>query len=206
MEKYHIAIHHLQAHDPILTEVIETAATPDLTPHQDYYRALVESIIGQQLSVKAAASINNRFVALFDNVFPTPEKIIMRDIEELRSAGLSRPKARYIQDLAHHIIDGSLVFDSLDELSNDEIVTKLTQVKGIGEWTAHMFLMFCMARLDVLPTGDLGIRNGITQLYNLPTAASPDDVERIATENNWAPYQSVASWYIWESLDNAPKL
>ena len=138
---------------------------PSFEKHTNYYQELVSSIISQQLSVKAAAAIEGRFKALFDGKFPSPEQILEHDIEEYRAVGLSRPKARYIQDLALKVIEGEVAFDSLDSLSNEEIIAELTKVKGIGEWTVHMFLMFCMARLDVLPHGDLGIRNGITKLY-----------------------------------------
>ena len=199
------ATRHLSASDPILARVIASAPLPDITPHTDYYRALVNSIIGQQLSVKAAATIKQRFADLFGSDFPTPEQIIARDIEELRSVGLSRPKARYVQDLAQHIIDGTVRFATIDQLSNDEIIAELTAVKGVGEWTVHMFLLFCMGRLDVLPTGDLGIRSGIKKLYGLSELPSPDEVRQIAAANSWHPYESVASWYVWHSLDNAPK-
>lgn len=199
------AARHLAAHDKTLAAVIATAPLPTFTPHTDYYRALVNSIIGQQLSVKAAATIKQRFVDLFGGEFPSPEQIIDRDIEELRSVGLSRPKAAYVQDLARHILDGSVRFDTLASLSNAEIIAELTTVKGIGEWTVHMFLLFCMGRLDVLPTGDLGVRSGIKTLYGLESLPSPDEVRQIALDNNWHPYESVASWYIWHSLDNAPK-
>lgn len=199
------AASHLAAHDKRLADIIATAPLPTFTPHTDYYRALVNSIIGQQLSVKAAATIKQRFVDLFGGEFPLPEQISKRDIEELRSVGLSRPKASYVQDLARHILDGSVRFDTIDSLSNDEIIAELTAVKGIGEWTVHMFLLFCMGRLDVLPTGDLGIRNGSKKLYGLEELPTPDEMREIAAANNWHPYESVASWYIWHSLDNAPK-
>lgn len=196
---------HLSASDPVLAQVIASAPLPDFAPHTDYYRALVNSIIGQQLSVKAAATIKQRFVDLFDGSFPTPEQILGRDIEELRSAGLSRPKARYVQDLAQHIVEGTVRFDTIDQLSNDKIIAELTAVKGVGEWTVHMFLLFCMGRLDVLPTGDLGIRSGIKKLYGMDELPSPDQVRLVAKKNSWDPYESVASWYVWHSLDNAPK-
>lgn len=207
MSSFDAAIRHLSAADPILGEVIKsTPKLPDIVQHTDYYQALVDSIISQQLSVKAAYAIEERFKLLFDGHFPSPEEILSQDIETLRSAGLSRPKARYIQDLAQHIISGEVRFDTIDDLSNNEIIHKLTQVKGIGEWTAHMFLIFCMARLDILPVGDLGIRNGIKKLYNLDAAPTMEEVAAIATAKGWHPYESVASWYIWHSLDNKPEV
>lgn len=203
----HVAADYLKAHDPILGKVVDTVGYPTFSAHTNYYETLVGSIISQQLSVKAADTIEKRFVALFNGPsFPLPEAIISKDIEELRAVGLSRQKASYIQDLAAKVIDGSVRFEHLDKLSNDEIIKELTAVKGIGVWTVHMFLMFCMGRLDVLPTGDLGIRNGIQKLYNLPSVPTPTDIETVAKEHHWHPYESIASWYIWQSLNNAPSL
>lgn len=198
------AAQHLIVHDPILAEVIRTAPLPKFEKHAHYYEELVDSIISQQLSVKAARTIETRFKALFGGRFPSPEEILVKEIEELRAVGLSRPKAGYIKDLAQKIIDGDVRFDTLDSLSNDEIIAELTNVKGIGVWTVHMFLMFCMARLDVLPVGDLGIRNGVGKLYGFESVPTPEEVEAIASKYTWQPYESVASWYIWQSLDNAP--
>lgn len=197
------ALSHLTAADPVLSKLIATYAAPEFTKHTDYYRELASSIISQQLSVKAARTIEQRFVDLFDGTFPTSEQILEKDIEELRAVGLSRPKATYIQDLAYKILDGTVQFDNIDSLSNNEIITELTKVKGIGVWTVHMFLIFCMARFDVLPVGDLGIKNGIKQLYGFVELPREQDVRYIAEKNGWHPYESVASRYIWLSLDNA---
>lgn len=199
------AAHWLTAHDPILAPIIAAAPLPAFVPHTDYYQALVSSIIGQQLSVKAAASIRQRFIALFDDEFPSPQQIIATNPDTLRSAGLSRPKVAYVQDLAKHIIDGSVQFDTIEQLSNDQIIQELTAVKGIGVWTVHMFLMFCMGRLDILPTGDLGIRTGMQRLYGLKALPAPEEMIAIAKKYQWSPYESAACWYIWHSLDNAPK-
>lgn len=197
---------HLVASDPVLGAVIKsTDDLPPFIPHTNYYEALVGSIIGQQLSVKAAATIRQRFIDLFKGTFPTPTQILEQDDDDLRGVGLSRPKIGYIKDLAKHIEDGQVDFSTFDRLSNQEIIDELTQVKGIGVWTVHMFLMFCVARLDVLPTGDLGIRNGVKKLYNLETLPSPEDLTKLAKDASWTPYESVASWYIWHSLDNTPK-
>lgn len=198
------AADHLKANDPVLKPVVERFGLCDIMPHKDYYRALVNSIVGQQLSVKAARSIRARFLELFGGVFPEPAAILEKTPEELRAAGLSWAKAAYIQDLARHVLSGKVRFDHLDELSNEEIIKELTDVKGIGEWTVHMFLIFCMGRLDVLPTGDLGIRNGICALYGFTDVPTPAQITELAQQNHWHPYESVASWYIWESLDNKP--
>lgn len=200
------ALAHLSTSDPQLAFLIETYPKPEFTAHTNYYHELVDSIISQQLSVKAARTIEGRFKDLFGGEFPSPHQILEKDVEELRAVGLSRPKARYIQDLALKIIEGEVKFDTLDQLSNQEIIDELTKVKGIGVWTVHMFLMFCMGRLDVLPVGDLGIRNGVMKLYELSSVPEPSEIEAIAAKNEWHPYESVASWYIWQSLDNTPSL
>jgi DNA-3-methyladenine glycosylase II len=197
---------YLQKTDRVLNPVITAKGPVTIWPHHNYYEALVGSIISQQLSVKAAASINNRFLGLFGDSFPEPAAILQKDIEELRGSGLSRPKARYIQDLAEQIIAGHIEFKKLDQLSNADIITKLTAVKGIGEWTVHMFLMFCMGRLDVLAYGDLGIRVGIRELYALDTLPTPEEVKELAEKHHWHPYETIACWYIWASRDNKPEL
>ena len=201
-----VAQHHLAKHDPALKPVIATYGPPTFTPHRDYYRALVESIISQQLSVKAADTILKRFLTLFpDKAFPEPADLLVVDDEKLRSVGLSRQKAGYIHDLGAKVLDGSVRFDQLDELENEAIIQELTAIKGVGVWTVHMFLMFCMGRLDVLPVGDLGIKNGIQKLYGLKEKPDAAKIAQIAERHVWHPYESVASWYIWKSLDNTPK-
>ena len=202
---YRQAATHLSKHDPILAPVIATHGLCTMRPHKNYYQELVESIIGQQISVKAGAAIRKRFVDLFGGSFPPPEAILEKSVDELRAAGLSRGKAAYVRDLAQHVVDGKVRFDHLDKLTNEAVIAELTPVKGIGEWTAHMFLMFCMGRPDVLAHGDLGVRVGIQKLYKLKQTPSPNDVKTLAAKNNWHPYESIACWYIWQSLDNAPK-
>lgn len=197
---------YLSAHDKILTPVIAQYGLAQITPNKDYYQELVDSIISQQLSVHAAHSIEGRFRELFGGRFPTPEEILSTDVESLRAIGFSYAKGRYVLDLAQHIIDGSVKFDHLDVLSNEEIIKELTAVKGIGEWTVHMFLIFCMGRLDVLAHGDLGIKNGIRKLYNLKDAPSPEQITKLAKKNKWHPYESLACWYVWQSLKNMPAL
>lgn len=199
------AADHLRG-DPVLAPLIERFGLCPLRPHTNYYRELVESIIGQQLSIKAAASINRRFLELFEGEFPDAHTLLAQPAENLRDVGFSGAKVRYVQDLAQHVIDGRLEFSHFDQLSNEDIIAELVPVKGIGEWTTHMFLMFCMARPDVLPVGDLGIRNGLQRLYQLDQLPSPDDIRGIALRGNWHPYESIACWYVWQSLDNAPAL
>ncbi|MDB5164916.1 MAG: DNA-3-methyladenine glycosylase [Candidatus Saccharibacteria bacterium] len=200
------AAEHLAKNDPHLAPIIKRAGLAAIKPHSNYYWELVDSIISQQLSVKAAASIEKRFQELFDSEFPEPAAILEKSVEELRAVGLSGAKARYVRDLAEHVLDGRLVLDNFDSMSNEEIITMLTDVKGIGEWTAHMFLIFSLGRLDILPVGDLGIRNGIRALYSFEDIPTPQQIKDLAAANNWAPYQSVASWYVWHSLDNVPNV
>ncbi len=198
------AADHLARNDPVLALVIERAGLCTIRPRKDYYQKVVESIIGQQLSVKAASTIRGRFIDLFDGTFPSPDQILVTDHGDLRAVGLSNAKANYVKDLAQHVVDGRLEFEKFDNLSNEEITAELTAVKGVGEWTAHMFLMFAMVRLNILPTGDLGIRSGMQQLYGLSNLPTPDEMRDIAIKNNWHPYESIASWYIWHAKDNAP--
>ena len=198
------AADHLAKNDPVMAELVAAYGLCTITPHTDYYRSLVESIIGQQLSVKAAAAIKQRFRNLFGGCFPEPAAILAIDAETYRSVGLSYAKARYIVDLAEHVLDGRIVFDHINTHRNDEIMQALTAVKGIGEWTVHMFLMFCVGRLDVLPIGDLGVRNAIRNQYGLALSPTPAAVSALAAKNSWHPYESVASWYLWESYDTVP--
>jgi DNA-3-methyladenine glycosylase II len=191
---------HLAATDPVLAAIIAAAGPCTLRPHTNYYQELVQSILGQQLSLQAAAAIEARFVALFEGIFPSPEQILSKDPEDFRAVGFSRTKAAYVQDLARHVLDGDVSFDGIDTLSNEEIIAQLTAVKGVGVWTVHMFLIFSLGRLDVLPVGDLGIKNGIRKLYSFDIQPTADDVQAISDTNGWHPYESVASWYVWQSL------
>lgn len=198
------AAEYLSSADAVLRPIIEERGLCTIRPNTDYYQELVDAIISQQLSVYAARSIEKRFRDLFGGVFPTAEQILTTDVETLRGIGFSRAKAAYVLDLAQHIVDGKVQFDHLDALSNDDVIVELTAVKGIGTWTAHMFLMFCMGRTDILPSGDLGIRNGIRKLYGLTDAPSPAQIAEVAAKNRWHPYESIASWYVWQALDNTP--
>lgn len=200
------AAKYLAEHDKVLVPVIAEHGPCTIRPHKNYYQELVESIISQQLSVKAADSILKRFVELFGGTFPTPEQILTKDVEDFRAVGFSYAKGRYVRDLAQHVVDGLVKFDHLDRLSNEEIIQELTAVKGIGEWTVHMFLMFCMGRLDVLAYGDLGIKNGIRALYGFEDAPTPQQIIELSEKNHWHPYESVACWYVWRSLNNMPVL
>ncbi len=166
----------------------------------DAYGALVRTIVGQQLSTKAARSIYDCLAAIFGDRPPTPEELLAADEDELRAAGLSRPKIRYLRDLADHVVAGEMDFDSLRALSDEEVSTRITAVKGLGQWSADMFLMFHLGRPDVLPVGDLGIRRAVERAYELPEMPDPDALRALAEP--WRPHRTLASFYLWESLDD----
>lgn len=193
---------HLSAVDPIMAELIKKYGDCTITPHKNYYRELVDSIVSQQLSVKASQTIFNRFLDLFGGTMPTPKQILETDTEDIRRIGCSYAKAAYIKDLAEHIEDGRLDLDHIATLPNEEVMKQLLAVKGIGEWSAHMFMIFSLGRTNILPTGDLVIRNAIARLYHLEST-KPAELLQISLQNSWAPYQSVASWYLWRSVDNS---
>src|SRR3954469_5011398 len=169
----------------------------------DLYGALLRSITGQQLSVKAARAIYGRLAERFGGRAPTPEVLLADAPEELRAAaGLSRAKVASLRSLAEHVLDGELELARLDELPDADVIRELVAVKGIGEWTAHMFLMFTLHRPDVLPVGDQGIKNAIKAAYGLDAVPKPEELERIAEP--WRPHRTRACLYLWRSLDNAP--
>lgn len=167
-------------------------------PKGDAYGALLRAIVGQQLSVKAAATIFDRVLALFGGEMPSAEQLLDADETELRGAGLSGRKVEYMKDLARKTLSGELELDRFGELSDEEIVAELTAVRGLGVWTAHMFLIFHLGREDVLPVGDLGIRNAMKEAYGLDEPPSPAEMEEIAEA--WRPHRTLASIYLWESL------
>jgi DNA-3-methyladenine glycosylase II len=169
----------------------------------DHYGALVRAIVGQQLSTKAARSIYLRLTERFDGSTPTPEQVLADEPEELRAAaGLSRAKVGYLRSLAEHVLSGELELERLDDLDDDTVIAELVAVKGLGMWTAHMFLMFHLQRPDVLPVGDLGIRRAIERAYGLDALPEAAEMERIAEP--WRPHRTLACRYLWRSLDNEP--
>jgi DNA-3-methyladenine glycosylase II len=168
----------------------------------DAYGTLIRSIVGQQLSTKAAATIFGRVLDLFGGEVPAPEQLIGADPDALRAAGLSRAKVAYLRDLAERVEDGDLDFDHLTELSDEQVSEQLTAVKGLGQWTADMFLIFHLGRPDVLAVGDLGIRRAVERAYGLPEIPDAATLTRIAEP--WRPYRSLGCLYLWASLDNAP--
>ena len=166
------------------------------------FRALAQSIIYQQLSGKAADTICKRFIALYPGkAFPTPQDVLKTSDARLRSAGLSAQKASYLKDLARKCTDGTINPRTFASMSDEEIIEHVTAVKGIGEWTAHMFLMFTLGRPDILPTGDLGIQKGFRKLFGLKKLPSPTQMERLA--RGWAGHRTVACFYLWRYVDEA---
>jgi DNA-3-methyladenine glycosylase II len=160
----------------------------------------LRTILFQQLAGAAALAIQKRFFALYGgDQPPTPQQLLETSDEDLRSAGLSRQKAGYMRDLAMHVADGRLNFDALPTLSDEEIAGRITAVKGLGEWSAHMFLMFHLGRPDVMPSGDLGVRNGMRIAYGLPETPTPAKAREIGLP--WAPFRSVGSWYMWRVVE-----
>src|ERR671921_693346 len=201
------AVAALRSADPVMARLVDEHAgvvRRDLRRERpgDAYGALLRSIVGQQLSTKAARTIYGRMLELFDGHAPTPKQLLAADPERIRAAGLSRPKISYLRDLAEHVEKGELELHRLEELPDEEVIEQLTAVKGIGEWSAHMFLMFHLGRPDVLPVGDQGIRRAVQVQYRLRKLPDPKRLEKIARP--WRPYRTLACLYLWSSLDNKP--
>jgi DNA-3-methyladenine glycosylase II len=193
----------LSRRDPVIRDLMRRYGPCGLADaqHADPFRALIHSIISQQLSTRAAATIESRFRALFGGV-PTPSQVTATPDAQLRAVGLSGQKVKYIRDLCRRVEEKSLPLTAFDVMSDDEVIAALTQVKGIGRWTAEMFLMFRLHRPDVLPVDDLGIVKAVRQAYGLRTLPTPKRLIRLG--ESWRPYRSVACWYLWASLDNTP--
>jgi DNA-3-methyladenine glycosylase II len=197
----------LMRRDPVLGAAIKRIGACGMADRQraDHLSALVSAIVSQQLSTKAAATIFSRFVALFpEGRVPSAAGIAARSDAQLRGVGLSGQKVGYMRDLSARILDGRLQIDELDGLADEDVIARLTAVKGFGRWTAEMFLMFRLHRPDVLPAGDLGIVNAIHRLYGL--RKKPDAKRILKMGEAWRPYRSVASWYLWQTLHETEKL
>ena len=190
--------------DPVLAAIIRQHGPCGLGAVRDrfdHFAMLARAIVFQQLSTKAATTIHDRLVESLGGSM-TPEALAGLDEPRFRAAGISRQKAAYLRDLAEKVAAGSVPLDQVDSLPDDEVIAALTAVKGIGRWTAEMFLIFRLQRPDVLPVGDLGIQNAIQKVYRLRKKPTPGRMRRIAAA--WQPYRSVACWYLWRSLDNEP--
>jgi DNA-3-methyladenine glycosylase II len=193
----------LSRRDPVIGDLIRRHGPCGLADaqHEDAFTALTHSIISQQLSTRAAATIARRFDALFGGV-PTPGALALVDDAQLRAVGLSSQKIRYMRDLCSRVRDGSLTLEKVNELPDEDVIQSLTQIKGIGRWTAEMFLMFRLHRPDVLPVDDLGILKAVQRAYGLRKLPRAERLTKIGEP--WRPYRSVACWYLWASLENKP--
>ncbi|MGD1096288.1 MAG: DNA-3-methyladenine glycosylase [Bryobacteraceae bacterium] len=194
------AIQHLKKSDPVMGGIIEKVGGFEIQYREPTFQTLVRSIVYQQLNGKAALTIFNRLMAAAKADPLTPQSILKLRPARMRALGLSGQKMTYIRELARMTRDGEVNFELVETFEDAEVIEHLTRVKGIGVWTAHMFLIFALRRNDVLPTGDLGVRAAIKKAYGLPELPNPDEMARIAA--SWRPYCSVASWYLWRSLDN----
>ena len=194
-------VEHLRRADPVLARIIDRAGAYALVArrHRDHFGTLARAIVFQQLSGKAAEAIHRRFLALFPTPRPAPDEVLSVPDTALRGAGLSRAKVLAVRDLAAAAGDGRLPLPLPPRLSDEEIIARLTCVRGIGPWTAHMFLMFHLGRPDVLPVGDLGLVTAAKRAYGLRGKVKPARLERLAEP--WRPWRSVATWYLWRSLD-----
>ena len=184
--------------DPKLARIIKVVGKYQITTTSNYFESLIEAIITQQLAGAAAKAISKRFRGLYGKRFPKPVDVLKTSDSKLRKTGLSGMKVKYIKDLSKNIESKKLKLRSLSKLSDDEIVEQLIQIKGIGRWTAEMFLIFSLGRMDVLPVGDLGLKKGVRLLNSSAKLPNPDEIEELAEK--WRPYRTVATWYLWKSL------
>ena len=198
------AILHLKKSDPVMREIIERVGAYKIEHREPSFETLVRSIVYQQLSGKVASVILGRLFAMLPDGKVTPETILKLTPARMRKAGLSKQKTAYIRDLARKTNKGHIKFETLTDLSDLEVIEHLTQVKGIGVWTAHMFLIFALRRPDILATGDLGVRVAIRKAYQLEELPHPKQVEELAVA--WRPYSSVAVWYLWRSLEGSAQI
>jgi DNA-3-methyladenine glycosylase II len=193
------AIRHLQAADPVLGGIVQRVGAYRIEFRDPDFETLVKSIVYQQLSGRVAQVIFERLVAAVPGRLLTPENILALRPARMRKLGLSKQKTAYIRDLARHTREGTVDFAALTALPDGEVIERLTMVKGVGVWTAHMFLIFALRRHNVLPTGDLGIRSAIQKAYGLPELPKPAEIEAMGAR--WHPYCTVAAWYLWRSLE-----
>ena len=202
-----VAVEHLRSSDPVMRALVDRIGPLSLEDRRrgrpaDPYGALLRAIVGQQLSTTAARSIYERLLELFGGRAPEPAELLAADPETVRAAGLSRAKVAYLRDLAARVEDGRLPVDRLAEQDDAAVAAELIAVKGLGQWTADMFLIFHLARPDVLAVGDLGIRRAVERVYALPGAPGARELEKIAEP--WRPQRTLACLYLWRSLDNEP--
>lgn len=194
---------HFRRADPILAEVVRRVGPVTLKPERDRFQMLVRSILSQQISVGAARAIRLRLAARLEPTGIRPDSLARLSVEELRSVGISRPKAGYLHDLAQKCSDGTVRLERIGRLGDERVIEELIQVRGIGRWSAHMFLIFALGRPDVLPLDDLGVRSAIRHLYSLDELPRKEVCLEIG--NRWRPYASIGSWYCWRFLEIMPR-
>lgn len=198
------AIRHLRSSDPVLAALIQRVGPYALQSREPSFETLVRSIVNQQISGKVASVLLERLTSALPGREMTPSTVLKLTPEQMRGFGLSSAKTAYIRDLAERTQSGEVVFEDIHNSSDEEVIEHLTRVKGIGVWTAHMFLIFALQRPDVLPIGDLGVRTAIRKAYDLETLPTPKEVAEIAIP--WHPFCSIATWYLWRSLDGPAQL
>ena len=197
---HNIALRHLSHADKRMEKLIDKFGPPNFNLMNNYYESLIRSIVYQQLSGKAASIIYERFLDLFVfDIYPEPKDILAVSIETLRSSGLSYQKVNYIRDLSEKWQDGTMNLTDIDSMTDEEISSELIKVKGIGQWTADMFLMFTLGRPDVFPFGDLGIQKGVMNITNMNRLPTQKEMDR--KTKKWQPYRTVAAWYLWKLVD-----
>lgn len=201
---YAAACRHLAEADPVMARLIALVGPCHLRPRRQYFITLCDSIISQQLSAKVAATIFDRFAALYPRQRPTPQGVASTPLRKLYAAGLSRQKAEYLQDLATGFLDGRVATKRFGRQSNDQIIESLVRIRGVGRWTAEMFLIFSLNRLNVLPVDDLGIKKALQLAYNLPAFPTPHKIRTVGQV--WHPFETIASWYLWRSLQAEPAI
>lgn len=193
------AYRHLREADPVVGALIAAHGPYRPRPAMDHYESLLRTVMFQQLNGRAASAIQERWMALYGGRYPTPPELLATTDEAFRSVGISRQKTGYLRDIAERVLVGALDLGGVEGASDEEVVRQITAVKGLGEWSAHMFLMFQLGRPDVLPVGDFGVRNGMRLAYGLPGMPSPAETREIGAR--WAPYRSVGSWYMWRAVE-----
>ena len=200
INEYKCAVKHFSQNDVLIYNLMSKFGAVELKQKRNYFKALTTSIIEQQLSVQSARAINSRFIKHFGKKI-TPSNLLSANFETLRSLGLSNAKARYIRDLAEKLLSGEVSLKGISNKSELEIENELTMVKGIGQWTVHMFLIFVLGKPNILPIGDLGIKKAIMLNYSLKFLPTSDEVASIAKKRKWSPYNTYASLYLWKSID-----
>lgn len=200
MTEHKKALRHLSKNDKVMAKIISRVKLKPLSPSKNHFQTLVVSIINQQLSGKAADTITKRFIALFGKSFPMPEKILKIPDARLRAVGLSFSKIFYIKNISRALINRQIDFKRLNKTTDDEIINSLIKIKGIGRWTAEMFLIFSLARPDVFSKGDLGLRNAVKKLYKIDVLNDYKKMERLLSL--WKPHRTTASRHLWASLDS----